>query len=351
MTERKIHKKLTLAVTMIMFVLLAYFVYVNRDKLGNVVMPFIIGALTAYILNPLVVQLQRKKLPRWLAIVLIYLMLIIVIAVSLCYFIPVLYSNISDLISNIPQYTQQYNERFNNFRASIDYSTLPSQVKEIIVSQIHTNISYLQDIFLAFLRNSLGAINKTFSLVINFILGMIIAFYILKDLDYFKMQVTSLVPRRWRGTTVSALGEINTLISGFIQGQLLIATVVGILEIIGLSLVGVDYAFLLGVIGGLANIIPYFGPFIGAVPAVVIALLDSPLKALLAALVFMLVQQIDNGLITPRVMSDKVGLHPLVIIFVVLLGGSFFGIAGLVLAVPATAIIKVIGSKIIEKIV
>ena len=347
----KNYKKVTIAVILGIILLLGYVFYINIDKLQSVIMPFIIGGLIAYILNPLVNKLEKRKLPRWLATALIYLLFLIVIVLCMNYFIPKLYSNISDLISNIPRYTEEYNERFDNFQATINYSSLPSQIKNIVISQIHANVFAIQNVFLAFLKNSIGTINSIFSLIVNFILGLIIGFYILKDTDYFKKQAASLVPRRLRGTANSAVSEINILVTGFIQGQLLIAAIVGTLEIIGLSIAGVKYAFILGLIGGIANIIPYFGPFIGAVPAISIALLDSPTKALFVALVFVIVQQIDNALITPRVMSEKCGMHPLLIIFVVLLGGSLFGIVGLVLAVPITAIIKVIGGKIIERIV
>ena len=347
----KNYKKVTIAVTLGVILLAGYVFYINIDKLGTVIMPFVIGGLIAYILNPLVNNLQKRKFPRWLAIALIYLLFLLVIVLCLNYFIPKLYSNISDLISNIPMYTEEYNQRFNNFQSAVNYSSLPIQIKNIVISQIHANVSAMQSVFLVFLNNSIGTINSIFSLVVNFVLGLIIGFYVLKDIDYFKKQAASLVPRRWRGTTGSTVREINVLVTGFIQGQLLIAAIIGTLEIIGLSIAGVKYAFILGLIGGIANIIPYFGPFIGAVPAISIALLDSPMKALFAALVFIIVQQIDNAFITPRVMSEKCGMHPLLIIFVVLLGGSLFGILGLVLAVPITAIIKVISGKIIERIV
>ena len=351
MQEKKIYKRFTVVVVFIIIAIVAYIVFINRSRLVDVITPFIIGALIAYILNPLVGKLQIKKIPRWAAIALVYLGFLILIAISLCYFIPKLYSNISDLILNIPDYTEEYNKKFSSFQAQIDYSALPQQVKDIVISQMQANIIAIRELFLAFLKNSLGAINSVFSLFFNFILALFIAFYILKDLELFKARMRTLIPRRWRGMATSAAGEINVLIAGFIQGQLLIAVIVAALEIVGLSIAGVKYAFILGIIGGIANIIPYFGPFIGVVPAVTIALLDSPLRALFAVLVFVIVQQIDNAVITPRIMSERCGMHPLLIIFVVLLGGSLFGVLGLILAVPATAVIKVIGKKVIERIV
>lgn len=335
----------------ILSLVVIYILYINRVNLKNVVEPFAIGGLIAYILNPLVRSLQKRRLPCWLSILLIYVLFITLLILCIMYFIPIIYSNISDLISNIPRYTEEFNNKFIMIQSAVKNSSIPNQVKDIVMSQVHGSIAGVQALFLAFLKKSLSAINGVFSLVVNFVLGLIVGFYILKDLECFKSKASLLVPRKWRETAITMTGEINIVLSGFIQGQVLISLIIAMLEIIGLSIAGVKYAFVLGLIGGLANIIPYFGPFIGAVPAVFIALLDSYWKALFAAIVFLIVQQIDNALITPKIMGEKVGMHPLTIIFVVLLGGSLFGVPGLILAVPITAIIKVIAKKIIEKLV
>ena len=349
--KEKIKKVSVLIGATVLIALIIYIVYANRGKLESVIMPFAIGGFIAYILHPLVKILQRRKIPCWLSITLIYIGFIAVLILCIMYFVPIVYSNISDLTSNIPRYTSEYKDKFVKLQALINYSTLPDQVKNIIMSQVHGSIAGLQEFFLSFLKKSLGAINGVFSLTLNFVLGLIVGFYILKDLDYFKSKAPLLVPRKWREAAASIIRESNVVLSKFIQGQLLISLIVAVIEIIGLSIAGVKYAFILGLIGGLANIIPYFGPFIGAVPAILIALLDSYWKALFAALVFLIVQQIDNALITPRIMSERVGMHPLMIIFVVLLGGSFFGALGLILAVPVTAVLKIITKRIIEKLV
>jgi predicted PurR-regulated permease PerM len=349
--KEKIKKVYFLIGVTVLMALVGYIVYVNRGKLGSTIMPFAIGGFIAYILHPLVKSLQRRKIPCWLAIVLIYIWFIVLLVLCVMYLVPIIYSNISELTSNIPHYTSEYKDKFVRLQALVNYSNLPDQVKGIVMSQVQGSMARLQEFFLSFLRKSLGAINEVFSLAINIVLGLIVGFYILKDIEYFKVKAQLLVPRKWREAVAAIIREVNVVLSKFIQGQLLISLIVAVIEIIGLSIAGVKYAFILGLIGGLANIIPYFGPFIGAVPAILIALLDSYWKAIFAALVFLIVQQIDNALITPRIMSEKVGMHPLVIIFVVLLGGSFFGALGLILAVPVTAVLKIITKRIIEKMV
>lgn len=351
MRERNFYKRIGLLIGIGIFAVIFYFIFTNLNKLDNVIIPFLIGGLIAYILNPLVVMLE-KKLSRTLSIVIIYLLFIIFIFIFMRYFIPVVYDNLVNLIANIPNYNAKYQQIINSVITNVRYSVIPLEIKEIIISQINKNVSFIQGLFLDFLRNSLGLITGIFNFVVNFILGLIIGFYILKDLKYLQTHFSFLIPRRWRDTVNSTLGEINVLISNYLQGQILVAIIVAVLEIIGLTIIGLKYSFVLGLIGGLANIIPYFGPFIGAVPAIAIALLDlSLLKVFLTIIVFVIVQQIDNTFITPRVMSQKVGMHPLMIIFVVLLGGSLFGIPGLIFAVPIAGIIKIIGGKVIEKLV
>jgi len=168
----------------------------------------------------------------------------------------------------------------------------------------------------------------------------------MKDAEFFKKGALSLVPRRWRNEIIGTCREINEILSCFIQGQLLTALIIGIMETVALAIIGVKYSPILGFIGGISNIIPYFGPFIGAIPSVAVALIDSPVKAF-----WTVVQQIDNAFISPKIIEGRLGLHPITTILAVLAGGEFFGIIGMLVAVPVTAVLKVILKRLIEAIV
>lgn len=150
---------------------------------------------------------------------------------------------------------------------------------------------------------------------------------------------------------IATCREINDILSNFIQGQLLTAAIIGVMETVALFIVGVKYAPILGIIGGISNIIPYFGPFIGAIPAVAVALIDSPVKVLWTVVAFVIIQQIDNMFISPKIIEGRLGLHPVTTILAVLVGEEFFGIIGMLLAVPVTAVIKVILKRSVEAIV
>ena len=161
------------------------------------------------------------------------------------------------------------------------------------------------------------------------------------DFPELKMWLLSWIPDRWRSDIVGLMIEMDNSLGSFIRGQLLISAIVGILIAVGLSIMGVDFALIIGLIAGIFNIVPYFGPIIGAVPAVVFALLKSPLTAVYVVLLFAVVNQVESSIISPNILGEHVGLHPVTVIFSIISGGYLFGILGVILAVPVTSIVKV----------
>jgi predicted PurR-regulated permease PerM len=181
--------------------------------------------------------------------------------------------------------------------------------------------------------------------LLNIMLGFVIAFYLLKDVEYFRNlyheSTSFLFNRKYNEKLSGILADINGVVSKFIRGQLLVALIVGILSSIGLYAVGLDYAVLVGMTAGLFNIIPYFGPIVGAILAVIVGLISgSPLKALISVLVLIVVQQLESIIISPKIVGDSVGLHPVFIMLSVVIGGTFFGLMGMLIAVPIAGIIK-----------
>ena len=144
--------------------------------------------------------------------------------------------------------------------------------------------------------------------------------------------------------------DIHQVVLRFIQGQIIIAIIISIIETLGLILIGMPYAPLLGFIGGVSNIIPYFGPYIGAVPALAVALTMSPWMALWTAIVFLVVQQVDNIYLSPRIMEGKLGLHPVTTILAVIIGGKLFGMLGLLLSVPLVAMLKILLKRLYRSV-
>ncbi len=327
------------------------FIYYYRGKIGKVFIPFIMAIVISYLLHPLVIKLENKKIKRSIGIILIYLIFGISLAVLTIFVVPQLINNTRELINILPGITMEYRNNFNGMVNIISASKWPDDIKSAIFREINNGAQVAENTIIVMLKNTLSGLMKTVSTAFDLILSMIIAYYILKDAEYFKNVSLSLVPRKWRNGIIGACREINGVLSNFIQGQILTALIVGILESIGLMIVRVKYPLILGMIGGIANIIPYFGPFIGAIPAVAVALIESPMKAVLTIIVFVIIQQLDNGFISPKIIEGRVGLHPVTTILAVLIGGEFFGIIGMLVSVPIAAMIKVIGKRTIESIV
>ena len=172
------------------------------------------------------------------------------------------------------------------------------------------------------------------------ILAPIIAFYVLKDLPDIKQNTFAMIPERFRSSVEKVLTEIDFAVGGYLRGQVLISIIVGTAVSIYLLIIGVKFAILLGVLAGVLNIIPYFGPVFGGGIAAIVALFQSPKLALLVIIGMIAIQQLDSAIISPTIMRHTVHLHPAIVIFSLLVGASLFGFLGLLFAIPAAAVAK-----------
>lgn len=328
-----------------------WFIYSYRVKIGKILTPFFMALIIVYLVHPLVMKLERKKIKRRMAILLVYLFFSLAIITTTFFVIPGVIGNVKELIITLPQIVIQYEELFDKLITSIQSSGWPSDIKDTVFREIVNGTGFVQDKMMDGLRRILSGFIEAITALFDLVLAMIIAYYFINDGEFFKEAVLSLTPRKWRNGIIATGREINAILSNFIQGQLLTALIVGILETIGLIIIKAKYPLILGLVGGIANIIPYFGPILGAIPAVAIALIESPVKAIWTVIVFTIVQQIDNAFISPKIIEGKLGLHPVTTILAVLVGGEFFGILGMLVSVPIAAIIKVVVKRAVEAIV
>lgn len=343
-------KTVLYALLVLILALSAGFIYTFRLQIGKIISPFLWAVPIAYIVKPLADKLERRKIPRCPAILAVYLFFILAFAALAVFFIPELVNNTKELMNTLPEMVSRYQKMLNDFIAALKSSKWSDDIKQLIYSEMQDGITAAQKFASEALKKALETVINTAKIIIDLTIAMVIAYYYVKDSKQFGDFFLALVPRRYRNTFQSMGKEISFILAGFIQGQLLTALIVGAMETAGLLLVGVKYPLVLGFIGGIANIIPYFGPFLGAIPAVAVALTDSPIKFLWTVLVFVVVQQIDNSYISPKIIEGKLGLHPVATILAVLVGGEFFGIMGMLLAVPVFAILRVIVRKAVDAI-
>jgi putative permease len=214
-----------------------------------------------------------------------------------------------------------------------------------IEEKIRNGISMLTDQLITMLANIISFISIV--VIVPFVV-----FFLLKDGRKMKKAFIHFVPNRYFEMTLNVIHKIDQQLGWYLRGQFTEAFVVGMLSVIALWLLDVQYFIIIGTFAGFANMIPYVGPVAGAVPAIIVTLLngDEPIKLLYIIIAFAIVQLIDNIVVQPLVLSKSVHLHPLIIVFAVLIGGQFFGLLGMLLAVPAAGIIKVTSSELYEGI-
>lgn len=324
----------------IAILVLIYIMYLFITRLGDIISPFIFAVIIAYLLNPLVKVLTKRKIPRIWAVIIVFLAFFLIIYLFIRIFVPIISKEIITLAQYVPDYmediTQIVNQVIEQYRANIE--VLPIEVKNVI----NNNIIYVQDRILYTLSSITGFTLGLVSRLIGIIIIPILTFYLLKDGPLIRNLLIRSIPKKSRGKIMSIARDVDIVFGGYVKGQLTVATFVGFMTGLGLMIIGVNFALIAGVISGITNIIPYFGPFIGAVPAALFALLGGGRKLVYTLIWIFIVQQIESGIIAPKVVGKSVGLHPVLVILALLVGGRLYGVIGLIIAVPMAAALKVL---------
>ena len=325
--------------------LLFFIIRYGRDLL-EALLPLGIGIILAYVLLPMVDAFDNMKTSRTISIIISFVLSILVILVILLWLIPILINNVKDLTAILPS---MFDKALQSIMTFIERN-IPRHWQDDILTELDNHFFKLQDQLTQGVYDFIASIPKTISLILDVLLAWMLTFYILKDKEQIVKNIKYFFPKSCREDIICFVRDIHRVVLRFIQGQVLIAIIIAIIETLGLYLIGMPYAPLLGFIGGLSNIIPYFGPYIGAIPALAVALTISPWLALWTSAVFLIVQQIDNIYLSPRIMEGKLGLHPVTTIMAVIIGGKLFGLLGLLFSVPLTAMIKILFKRLYRSV-
>ncbi len=304
----------------------------------GIIVSFLLAGVLFYLFNPLVDRLESRGTGRTGAILLVYAAAAIITTATALYGIPRLVGQLNGLVAAVPAYTGQVQKVSRDIEVHYARAGLPDEIRRIADERI----GWLERRVLALVGRVISGIVGLLEQFFSILLAPVLAFYLLRDFGRFKEDFFSLVPRRWQNDVVILCGEINRVLDSYIRGYLLVCVIVGVLTGTAMFLLGVEFALLLGLFAGLTELIPYFGPFIGALPAVSLALLKSKWLALKVILAFLIIQQLEGNIISPKVLGDRVGLHPLAVILALLVAGEMFGLPGMLLAVPAAAILKIL---------
>ena len=320
--------------------------------------PLILAGAIVFLLNPVVTALQHRHVPRVIGTACTYLGVAAVIVLTVLLVAPLATRQYDDLAERWPEIRQDLEDSINDLaQRSVDdnwpieiptYDELENQLRGN--KSIDTNgdgqvsAEEKQNRFADQLSTARELLLRVFHVGIIFLLAPIIAFYLLVDLPHVRTSARALVPERARGDVMVVSRRLSHAIGGYFRGQLAVAVVVGTMASIGMLVIDLPFWLIVGMIAGVFNMIPLIGPWVGAVPGIVIALTTGGglSKAIAVAVVMAIVQQIDNHFISPIVMQRAVKLHPAVVMLALLAGGTLGGFFGLLLAVPATAVLKIL---------
>ncbi len=341
-------------------------------KILSAMAPIITGLIIAFILNPLVNRLRvsikkdfskmfkkakdetLQKIADGLAVALAIAFFLAIIVGLLWVLIPQLYESIQNLYNNFDQYVTNMENMVNRLvknHPEIDQAVnnymddIEESIKDILTKKLLPNMN---NIVVAISSGVVGGLK----LILNFVVGIIAAIYILASKDKFSSQfkkiIYSIFDMKKGNTILAAYDYVDGVFSGFLSGKLLDSFIIGVICFIFCRIVNMPYAVLISVIIGITNIIPFFGPFIGAIPSAVLVLVESPKMCVVFIIFIIVLQQIDGNILGPLILSDSTGLSSFWVLFAILVGGNLFGFAGMVLGVPAFACIYALMVQIMK---
>lgn len=332
------------------------------SKLLNKLSPFLIGAFMAYVLYPLVKKLEQgffskklklrsKKLCRLLSILITYILVIGLVLLFLTFIIPQLASSIYDLILAMPS-VDDFKTMFNQLEShfpGLDWSLIEKPVNDALPSLLSKITSILSNLLPLVYSASVSVVQWLF----NIIIAIIVSCYMLSDsklLSYnCKKLLLVLLPEKKFYSLLQTVEECNQIFGGFIIGKMIDSLIIGTITLIVLTVLRFPFAVLISVIVGVTNMIPYFGPFIGAVPGFLIILIVNPKQALAFLLIILIIQQFDGLYLGPKILGDSTGLRPLWIIFAITAGGWAAGPVGMFLGVPCVAVIAYLMNRFLDR--
>lgn len=321
------------------FVVIGVLIYL----LAPILMPFISAAILAYIADPLVDKLE-VKMPRTLAVSIVFLSLSLLALLLVLIILPLVERQIVVLAEKLPLYI----DRAQNYVFPILKERLGIDVSHLDMNMLKQSLNDYWKTAGGIAANIISSVSRSGLILVgwvaNFLLMLVVTFYLLRDWDILVAKIHALLPRRKEQTIVTIVKESDEVLGAFFRGQMLVMIVLSAVYTIGLMLVGIDTALLIGGISGMVSFVPYLGFIVGIVIASVAALMQFQeiMPVIYVGVVFLVGQLLEGMLLTPLLVGDKIGLHPVAVIFAVLAGGQLFGFVGILLALPVAAVIAVV---------
>lgn len=312
--------------------------------LQPILAPFLIGAGLAYLGDPIADRLEERGLTRTWAVVVVFIVLSLMLALLLLLLIPMIFRQLDYLQSQLPNIGAWVHQTALPWiQAKVGFE--PDQVRmEKIRQTVVDNLPQTSDVATAVIKKVTTSSLAFVGFLANLVLIPVVAFFLLRDWDVLMSKIRALLPRKQELTVVHLAKECDEVLGAFVRGQLTVMVALGVFYSLGLWMMGLKLAFLIGMLAGLASIVPYLGFFVGIVAALIAAWFQFGdfLHLGIAVGIFLAGQALEGMLLTPLLVGDKIGLHPVAVIFAIMAGGQLFGFVGILLALPVAAVIMVI---------
>lgn len=326
-----------------LFIEIKHIFYPIAVILGAIFIPLLIGGILFYITEPLQRFLEKHKFKRWMSILTILIGLIGILLAFVSFIWPLITTQLVNFIEGFPSFVNEITKAIQYFFDHRD--NLPDQVQGAIDNALNS----VKDYAVLTSKFLVDVISAIISGAFVLILIPFFFIYMLKDHEKFAPRIYNLFLGRRREWVKKTLADVNEVLKNYVQGQLLISFFLATIMFVGYLIIGLDYALLLVIFAFFMNIIPFIGPWIAFIPALILGFLDSPMTALWVCVVTLAAQQIDSNFITPNVMGKTLDIHPLTVITIILAAGNIAGFFGVLLGVPFYAVIKVIVKNVYER--
>lgn len=318
-------------------------------SLRNALAPVFIALAIAYVGDPIIDKFESWKISRTWGIIILIIIFLLASAGLALYLIPKLIYQVSELADKLPDYWKQLKDRFlpqwETYAQT--HSEEITQYRESAIAWVQENAGILAKNISTGLATSFKSIGAFLANIVGLLIIPVLAFYLLRDFDIMKEKIANLIPIKRKAYIIGLFTELDEALENFIQGQLLVALILSVIYSVGLTIAGCPGSLLIGILAGFANLVPYLGIAIGLVPAILLTYLtgNPAWQVILAGLTFVIGQLLEGMLITPKVVGESVGLHPALVLIALMVGGSYFGLVGMILALPTCAVLMVFAKR------
>ncbi|SDE59884.1 AI-2E family transporter [Sporomusa acidovorans] len=339
--DRMMIKSPAVLIKIVILVLALYML----SQITPIYLPIIAAVIVAFVLNPFVNAIvdiplgaRRHHLPRGIAILLVFLLAGLLLTLVTTFVLLPFINEFNKFVVDLPRLIIKIRDLTLLIEQQANLAQVPDNVRQLIVNGLGEAASYA----VSLTRNALNTVLAFATQIVELVIVPVLAYYFLKDWKNLKDEFIALFPPTLEVKVVNVIEEMAIVVSNYIRGQVLISVIMGLLVFSGMYFLRVDYPLVLGLLATLTETIPIIGPIIGAIPALMLAYLVSPILATKVAAFYIIIHQIENHIVVPNIMGHTIDLHPTLIIISLLIGGQLYGIPGMILAVPVAALLKVL---------